>query len=142
MKNQRLKKIRVMIINILATTALSVLFMCVIGIFQGYMLWGVTIPFEILLVNFLMHLGGFLLEKIDIKFSIIKYFLMLVFVLTLIIGFGFLFNWFEVIAVWVICIVGAAVFLISVVTDALMLKRDADEINNKINKIKQREKAE
>lgn len=133
-----LAKIRGIAINMLATTALSVLIMCTVGLLQGFELWGVTIPFEMLLVNFLMHMGFFALEKIDFQYSVIKYSIMIVYVLGLIIGFGFLFHWFEVLAVWVFCIVGIAVFVLAIVFDAFKLKRDAEEINSRLNKIKQR----
>lgn len=142
MKMQVLKKLRKLAINILATTALSVLLMCIVGLIQGYKLLGVIIPLEILLVNSLMHIGFFVLDKIHFKYTIIKYAIMLVYVVGLIIGFGFLFNWFDVIAIWVISIVGVLVVIIAIAIDALKLKYDADEINERLNKIKQRESEE
>jgi len=137
-----LKIIRSIIINTLATTALTIILMCLVAVFQGFTLWGVTVPFEILLVNFLMHLGFVFIRKIDFKNQIILYSIIAVYLLGLIIGFGFLFNWFHVNAIWVICLIGLAVFILAIFIDILNVNREVVKINEKLKEIRKKDKIE
>lgn len=139
MKMQILKNIRSIATNILATTALTVLIMCLAGVIQGYTLWGVTVPFEMLLVNFLMHLGFFFIDKIEFKNRTINYAIMLLCLIGIIIGFGILFNWFHANEIWIICLVGVLVFIFAIVIDVIKINRDAAEINEKLKKLREKE---
>lgn len=141
MKKQLLKTARILTINTLATTALTVLLMCFTAIIQNYTLWGVFVPFEMLLVNFLMHIGFFFIDKIEIKYRILNYALMFAFLTGIIIGFGFLFDWFHASAIWIVCIVGATVFLLAIVIDIVKIRWDAAEINEKLKKIQEKNSA-
>ena len=134
MRKNILKDIRAFASNTLATTALSVLIMCLAAAIQGFTLWGVTIPFEMLLVNFLAHAGFFALRRLDLN-PIAAYAVMLVYLTGLLIGFGFLFGWFRTVAIWVICLVGFLVFLAAIAIDVWKVNRDAATINEKLKRL-------
>lgn len=140
MKKTILSSIRSIIINTLVTTALTVLFMCLAAVFQGFTLWGVTVPFEMLLVNFLFHLGSVFLQKIDFKNQIILYIIMAVYLTGLIIGFGTLFNWFHANAIWVICLVALIVLIVAIFIDALKVNREAAIINKRLEELRLKDK--
>lgn len=132
---QILKRIAV---NVLATTALSIFLMCLVAIIRGFTLMGVFVPFEILLVNLLAHIGFILLDKIDMRYKILNYTVMLIYLIGIIVGFGFLFKWFVVNEIWVVCLVGVVVFSIALVVDLVRINRDASEINSNLQELRKR----
>jgi FtsH-binding integral membrane protein len=142
MKKQVFQSIRTIVINTLATFALSILIMCLAGVIRGYTLWGVGVPFEMLLVNALVHVGIFVLEKIDLKYRAVHYVIIFIYSIGLIIGFGFLFGWFEAFHIWIVCVAGLVVLALSILIDVLKIKRDAAEINEKLAKLRERRKTD
>ena len=129
---QIVKKI---IVNTLATTALSIFLMCIVAIIRGFTLMGVFVPFEILLVNLLAHIGFSLFDKIDMKYGILNYLVMLIYLVGLIVGFGYLFKWFVVNEIWVVCVVGIIVFIVALVIDIIKINCDASEINSSLQEL-------
>lgn len=132
---QIIKKITV---NVLATTALSIFLMCLVAIIKGFTLMGIFVPFEILLVNLLAHFGFLLFDKINLKYRLLNYIGMLVYLIGIIVGFGYLFKWFVVNEIWVVCVVGVAVFIVALVIDLIKISRDASEINSSLQELQKR----
>lgn len=125
-------------VNVLATTALSIFLMSLVAVVKGFTLMGIVVPFEILLVNLLAHIGFILFDKINIKYKFFNYMIMLIYLVGIIIGFGYLFKWFVVNEIWVVCVVGVAVFIIALVIDIIKINRDASEINSKLQELRKR----
>ena len=138
MKKQIFYIIKRFSVNTLATTALSIFLMCIVALIKDFTLMGLTVPFEILLVNILAHSGFIILERIDMKQKIINYTVMLVYLTGIIVGFGFIFDWFSVNEIWIVCTVGAVVFVFAIVMDIIKINRDAKEINASLNKLRKR----
>lgn len=129
-------RLRTFTINTLSTTALTVLIMCLVAAIQGFTLWGVTVPFEMLLVNLLMHIGFYFVHKIDFKYFILSFALDLIYVTGLIIGFGFLFDWFHANTIWIICLVGAVVYIFGILIDVWRINREVGFINEKLKSLR------
>lgn len=129
-------------VNALATTALSIFLMCLVAIIKDFSLMGIVVPFEILLVNLLAHIGFILLDKINMRYKILNYIIMLVYLIGIIIGFGFLFKWFVVNEIWIVCVVGVAVFIIALLIDIVKINRDASEINSSLQELRKRKNQE
>lgn len=138
MKKRVFNFIKQLVINTFATTTMSIVLTSVISLIAGGTYMGFTVPLEILLANFLAHIGFVLLNKIDMKYKIFNYFAMLVFSLGIVIGFCFLFNWCEVDELWIICLIVIIVFIVAFVIDLIKIKQDADEINASLNEIRKR----
>ncbi len=130
--------IKQLTINTFATTALSIVLTSVASLIAGGTYMGFTVPLEILLANFLAHIGFILLNKIDMKYKIFNYISMLAFSLGIVIGFCFLFNWCKVDELWIICLIVIIVFIVAFVIDLIKIKQDADEINASLNEIRKR----
>ena len=138
MKKQIFNLIKRLLTNTLATTALSIFLMSIIAIIKGFTLMTLVAPFQILLVNFLAHIGFVLFDKINMKYKIINYTIMFVYLMGIILGFGFLFDWFVVNEIWIACVVGAVVFIFAIVMDIIKISRDAKEINASLDKLRNR----
>lgn len=130
--------IKKVIVNVLATTALSILLICLVAIIKGFTLMEIAAPFEIFLVNLLAHIGFILFDKIDMKYKIINYSVMLIYLIGIIVGFGYLFKWFVINEIWVVCVVGVAVFIIALVIDIIKINREANQINSSLRELRKR----
>ncbi len=119
MRKHTFQIIKRFIVNVLATTALSIFLMCLVAIIRDFTLMGIFVPFEILLVNLLAHIGFVIFDKINMKYKILNYIVMLIYLVGIIVGFGYLFKWFVVNEIWVVCVVGVAVFIIALVIDII-----------------------
>lgn len=142
MKKIFFKNLRLIVINSLATTALSIIIMCLVAVIKGFTLWGATVPFEMLLLNLLIHIGIFALEIIDVKYRILHYAIIFLYSIGLTIGFGFLFGWFRTFQIWIICLVTTIVLALAIVIDVLKINRDVSEINKKLAEIANKRKSE
>lgn len=138
MRNHIFQIIKQVIVNVLATTALSIFLMCIVAIIRGFSLMGIVVPFEILLVNLLAHIGFIILEKINMRYKAINYLIMLIYLIGIIVGFGYLFKWFVVNEIWVVCIVGVAVFIFALIIDIIRINRDASKINSSLQELRKR----
>lgn len=138
MKKRVFNFIKQLIINTFTTTTMSIVLTSVVSLIAGGTYMGFAVPLEILLANFLAHIGFVLLNKIDMKYKIFNYFAMLAFSLGIVIGFCFLFNWCEVGELWIICLIVIVVFIVAFVIDLIKIKQDADEINTSLNEIRKR----
>lgn len=138
MRNHIFQIIKQVIVNVLATTALSIFLMCIVAIIRGFSLMGIVVPFEILLVNLLAHIGFIILEKINMRYKAINYLIMLIYLIGIIVGFGYLFKWFVVNEIWVVCIVGIAVFIFALIIDIIRINRDASKINSSLQELRKR----
>ncbi len=138
MKKRVFNFIKQLTINTFATTALSIVLTSVASLIACGTYMGFAVPLEILLANFLAHIGFILLNKIDMKYKIFNYISMLAFSLGIVIGFCFLFNWCKVDELWIICLIVIIVFIVAFVIDLIKIKQDADEINASLNEIRKR----
>ncbi len=138
MKKNIFQFIKRLLINTLATTALSIFLMCIVAIIKGFTLMTLVAPFQILLVNSLAHIGFILFDKINMKYKIINYTVMLVYLIGIVLGFGFLFDWFAVNEIWIVCVVGVIVFVLAITMDIIKINRDAKEINASLDELRKR----
>ncbi len=76
MKKRVFNFIKQLIINTLATTTMSIVLTSVASLFAGGTYMGFTVPLEILLANFLAHIGFIVFNKIDMKYKILNYIVM------------------------------------------------------------------
>ena len=91
-----------------------------------------------MLANLLAHIGFIVFDKINMKYRIINYAVMLVYLIGIILGFGFLFDWFAVNEIWIVCVVGVIVFVLAIVMDIIKINRDAKEINASLDRLRNR----
>lgn len=78
MKKRVFNFIKKLIINTFATTTMSIVLTSVSSLIAGGLYMGFTVPLEILLANFLAHIGFILINKIDMKYQILNYLVILV----------------------------------------------------------------
>lgn len=125
-------------INVLTTTGLSLVLLSVIALFfQAQCIFLQTV-FQILWANIIFHFGFLLISKLEMKRPFAELFLNIAMIITLLLVFGSLFDWFSSTPVWILIPMGLVIYLISAVLQLFRMRQDAQEINTLIRERKER----
>lgn len=122
------------VINILATTGLSLILLSVIALFYQAEYLCLQTVFQVFGANTVLHFGFLLLRKLEMKQLLIETFSGIAMIIILLIVCGFLFDWFSSTPVWVLIPMGFVIYIVSVVLDLISMRQDAREINMLIRK--------
>lgn len=122
------------VINILATTGLSLILLSVIALFYQAEYLCLQTVFQVFAANTVLHFGFLLLHKLEMNRLLIETFSGIAMIIILLIVCGFLFDWFSSTPVWVLIPMGFIIYIVSVVLDLISMRQDAREINMLIRK--------
>lgn len=121
-------------VNIFATTGISFLLLSMIALFfQAKCIYLETV-FQVLGANIVVHFGLAVLSNIELKYAIVEIFLHIIMILSVLIVFGSIFNWFISTPIGLLVIMGFVIYIVSAILNLLSMKRDAQEINALIKK--------
>lgn len=124
------------IVNIFATTGISILLLSIVALFYKAEYLYLKTVFQVLGVNIIVHLGLVLIQKLPIKYALLKTVLDVILITGTLLVFGVLFDWFTSTPVWVLVIMGIVMYMLSLFLDLLQMKKEAQEINELIRKRK------
>lgn len=124
------------IVNIFATTGISILLLSIVALFYKAEYLYLKTVFQVLGVNIIVHLGLVLIQKLPIKYALLKNVLDVILITGTLLVFGVLFDWFTSTPVWVLVIMGIVMYMLSLFLDVLQMKKEAQEINELIRKRK------
>ncbi len=122
------------IVNIFATTGISLIFLSVIALFFHAKCIYLQTVFQVLGTNIIVHFGLILLSKLELKHSMIEMFLDIALIIIVLIVFGSIFHWFTSTPIWILAILGSVMYIVSVILNLLYMKQEAHEINALIKK--------
>lgn len=124
------------IVNVFATTGISILLLSIVALFYKAEYLYLKTVFQVLGVNIIVHLGLVLIQKLPIKYALLKTVLDVILITGTLLVFGVLFDWFTSTPVWVLVIMGIVMYMLSLFLDLLQMKKEAQEINELIRKRK------
>ncbi len=124
------------VINIFATTGISLILLSVIATFYSAEFLCIKTVFQVFLVNVVAHLVLLLMYKIEIKNLVIEVVMEIVLIVALPLLFGAIFNWYTSTPIFVLIPMSIAIYVLSVILNILHMKQEADEINELIQLIK------
>lgn len=122
------------VINVLATTGLSLILLSVIALFYQAEYLCLQTVFQVFGANAVLHFGFLLLRKLEMKRLLVETFSAIAMIIILLILCGFLFNWFSSTPVWVLISMGFVIYIVSAMLDLISMRQDAREINLLIRK--------
>lgn len=122
------------VINVLATTGLSLVLLSVIALFYQAEYLCLQTVFQVFGANAVLHFGFLLLRKLEMKRLLIEIFSGIVMIIILLIVCGLLFDWFSSTPAWVLIPMGFVIYIVSAVLDLISMRQDAREINMLIRK--------
>lgn len=122
------------VINVLATTGLSLVLLSVIALFYQAEYLCLQTVFQVFGANAVLHFGFLLLRKLEMKRLLIEIFSAIAMSIILLIVCGLLFDWFSSTPAWVLIPMGFVIYIVSAVLDLISMRQDAREINMLIRK--------
>lgn len=124
------------IINIFATTGLSLIVLSIIAIFYSAQFLFVKTVFQVFLLNIVVHSILLLINKIEIKHLSVEVSLEIASITILPLLFGVIFNWYTSTPFFILILMSITIYVISIILNILHMKQEADEINRLIQTIK------
>ena len=134
------------IVNILATTCLTVLSIMTIGLFSyggfsGLIDGTVFLPsltfIQVFAVNIIIHCGLFFTRKFESRYAVLEYLLDLSFIIIVLFIFGLIFKWYPD-SPWILAIIAVAVYVLGLFTDIVRVSKDISDINALLKKRKEK----
>ncbi len=117
------------IVNILATTGISLLLLSVVALsFHASCIYLGTM-FQAFGVNIITHLGIACIKKIELRNSFTEIVLEITFIVCELLVFGRLFHWFTSLSFLLLVCMGTVIYFISFFLNLLQMKQEAKEIN-------------
>lgn len=117
------------LVNVFATTGISLLLLSIIALcFKAECLYLRTV-FQVLGVNFVIHLELFLMQKIQMQYFMLEAVLEVSLIAGALIIFGAIFDWFTSTPIWILVIMGIVMYIVSLSLDLLRMRQEAQEIN-------------
>lgn len=118
--------------NCLATTALSLLLLTIVASFYQADFLCIETVYQSFGANVLIHLGLTLLQKFESNYCIVEILVEIAYTLTILIVFGFLFGWYSSTPLWVLILIGIAVYLIGSLIDVFRIQNEVALINRQL----------
>lgn len=116
--------------NCLATTGLALLLLSIVAVlYQGQFLCIDTV-FQVFGVSILIHLGLALLERFESRYCIVEILAEIGMELIILVTAGFLFQWYNSVPMWVLLLIGVAVYVIGCMVDMFRIQSDINVIND------------
>lgn len=121
---------RKLISNILATTGLSLVILAVIAVSFGGRYIFIRSVFEGLGANLVIHLGLMALSRIECRNIYLETILDISYTAAVLLLFGKLFGWYSSTPIWILVLMAAVIYLISVYIRIFRVREDLQIIND------------
>lgn len=117
------------IVNILATTGISLLLLSVVALFFHASCIYLETVFQAFCANIITHLGIMTIQKVELRNIFTEIVLEILFIAGELLVFGLLFHWFTSLSFLLLVFLGAVIYIISFFLDLLQMKQEAKTIN-------------
>jgi len=103
------------------------------------LLFSIEIPFipyifEIFAANIVIILGLYLRGKFEISNLVFEYFVDISYIITVLIVFGLIFNWYSAIPLWLLVVMAVVIYIFAMIFTVTKLKKDSEELNKLLKK--------
>jgi len=136
MKNDNLKRI---ILYVFASTGAVLFLLAAFIMFKENKTIDAGTVLQIIGANIVVTIGLFLTHKIELRFAIFEYLLDIIYMMTVIVISGILFNWYSLISVWVPLVIVVVTYIIFNLLDIVRVRKDIKDINKLIKKLEEKE---
>ncbi|MCL2621009.1 MAG: hypothetical protein FWD97_08780 [Defluviitaleaceae bacterium] len=125
-----------LIMHILATTGLSLVIVATIIVTRSYLF---IIPFAgtvlpVFFANILIHAGLFVTGKFESRYWILESLLDVTYIATVIIIFGWQYNWFSLTPIWSLILMAVFMYIVGLFLRMARIRGEVNEINKLLEK--------
>lgn len=123
-----------MILNIMATTGITLVVLSVVALCYDATVICINTVFQSLLLNVLIYVGIYILNRFEYRYPILETGLKLIYVLALVLGCGWIFGWYVNLSVAVLTIMTIGIFIVCTCLDTFSLMDEVKTINTLLGK--------
>jgi cadmium resistance protein CadD (predicted permease) len=142
-----MREIKQIVVNILAVTCLVLLLLVLTAIIIDGVSVGsigerniqVSVFLQIFAVNTLICVGLHFTHKLETKYAILEFLIDTSFTIIVLLVFSAIFGWFST-REWIIVVMGIMAYLFGLLTNIFRTRQDAKEINELLQKRKEKNK--
>jgi hypothetical protein len=129
-----MKTIKTIINFIMFVTGAAVVILALFSLLFKVEINFVPTIFEIFAANIVIILGLFFRMKFEIRSIILEYLIDISYIIAVLIVFGFLFNWFSAIPIWLLVVMAVVIYIFATIITITMMRNDAKELNKLLQK--------
>lgn len=118
--------------NCFMTTGLSLLLLAIVATLYHATFLCIATVYQAFAANLVIHLGLVLLRRFESKYVVVELFVEISYELMILITAGFLFGWYSSTPIWVLILMGLAIYFIGILTDVFRIKTDVEFINSQL----------
>lgn len=115
--------------NCLATTGLSLVLLAIVATLYHARFLFIMSVYQTLLANIIIHLGLILLQRFESKYFMVEIAVEIGYVLVVLILSGHFFGWYSSTPLWVLIVLGIAVYFIGCFIGIFRMHTDVEHIN-------------
>lgn len=122
------------LVNSLTTTALTLLILAGFAFVYHVQCIFVSTVFQAFFANVVIQIGLIFINKIECRYYLIELLWEVGEVLIVLIGCGFLFNWYSSTPLWIVILMGIIIYAISCFINIVKIRDNIIEINQELQK--------
>lgn len=123
-------------INILCSTAITLLILSILGVVSGAQFLLINSVFQSFIVNIVIHMGLLFTHRFESSYAILEYMLDIGYMEALVIIFGAIFNWYDSTPIWVLAIMTTIIYIVVVFLNMVQIREEVKKINELLQKRK------
>lgn len=125
---------RKMTVNILCSTALTLLVLAAFGTMFGATVLFISGVFQSLIANIVIHVGLLITHKFESRYAVLEYTLDIVYTIAVVLMFGFVFNWYSSTPAWILVTMSVLLYLAGMLLSTIQMRQEISEINKLLKK--------
>lgn len=123
-------------VNILCSTAITLLILAVLGVVSGAQFLLINSVFQSFIVNIVVHIGLPFTHRFESSYAILEFMLDIAYMEIVVIIFGAIFNWYGSTPIWVLAIMTTIIYIVVVFLNMVQMRQEVEEINELLQKRK------
>lgn len=121
-------------INILCSTAITLLILAILGVVSGAQFLLINSVFQSFIVNIVIHIGLLFTHRFESSYAILEFMLDIGYMEVVVIIFGAIFNWYDSTPIWVLVIMTTIIYIVGVFLNMVQMRQEVEEINDLLQK--------
>ena len=126
------------ITRIFFTTCAAIVLLAAYFLITGAKQIPVNTIFQIFAANIIINVGFYFRSKIEIRKFLLEFLIDVSYIIIILLIFGYIFDWYSYVPVWYLAIMASAIYIMAVVTTVVKIKKDTEEINDLLQKRKEK----
>ena len=125
---------RKMTVNILCSTALTLLVLAAFGTMFGATVLFINGVFQSLIANIVVHIGLLLTHKFESRYAVLEYTLDIVYTIAVVLMFGVVFYWYTSTPASILVSKWVLIYITVMLVIIIQMRQDISEINKLLKK--------